>query len=499
MHNLTFKCTFLSDVILDLSTATEGTSPSLRYIPGSNFLGIVARHYKSFDSEKAFELFHSGNVRFGDAHLSTNNNRSLKMPASWFFKKDDKEKERPYIHHAITKNMRDDFPEKGIQLKQVRTGYFDIETGQKIDTENNFSIKSAYNIEERRSADEQLYGYNALRKGSNWLFTVEADDESLLNEIKEKLKGRHNIGRSRSAQYGRVKIEEHAQLTNKRQQNEPVEIVDNKGNRFLVIYFESCATFVDEYGEATFNPLMSDLKTGLEDKNIMWENSQILTRSFSPWNGKRKARDADRVCIDKGSVLVIQIDNNFDLKLYRDAVAFGVGLYRQEGFGKVIINPQFLSANADAEYQCLLKKSEKIESASIEGIIDKDDSDNKALEWINAKTEINRKTNEILHLTNEFIKNNELTFENITSSQWGTIREIVSRHKDFNKAKLALFEKPGESNKGVSGILYRGKSEKRWRRCRDILEKEANKISDGQTASRFLICLCTEMAKKKNK
>lgn len=42
MTTLQFKCTLLSDVILNQKAATEGPNQTLDFIPGSNFLGIVA-------------------------------------------------------------------------------------------------------------------------------------------------------------------------------------------------------------------------------------------------------------------------------------------------------------------------------------------------------------------------------------------------------------------------------------------------------------------------
>ena len=42
MSILKFKCTLLSDVILNQKAATEGPNQTLDFIPGSCFLGIVA-------------------------------------------------------------------------------------------------------------------------------------------------------------------------------------------------------------------------------------------------------------------------------------------------------------------------------------------------------------------------------------------------------------------------------------------------------------------------
>ena len=85
MKTLYFQCTLLTDVILNQKSASEGAQSTLDFIPGSNFLGIVASSLYNKPSKENFDIFHSGRVRFGDAHLADcGNNRSLHIPAVYF-------------------------------------------------------------------------------------------------------------------------------------------------------------------------------------------------------------------------------------------------------------------------------------------------------------------------------------------------------------------------------------------------------------------------------
>lgn len=43
METLKLKCTLLSDVVLRDTPTTEGKAQTLTFIPGNNFLGVVAR------------------------------------------------------------------------------------------------------------------------------------------------------------------------------------------------------------------------------------------------------------------------------------------------------------------------------------------------------------------------------------------------------------------------------------------------------------------------
>ena len=85
MKKLKFKCTLLTDVILNVKSASEGANSTLDFIPGNCFLGIAAsKLYDEKTSEEAMTLFHSGKVRFGDAHPAFDGKRALRIPASFY-------------------------------------------------------------------------------------------------------------------------------------------------------------------------------------------------------------------------------------------------------------------------------------------------------------------------------------------------------------------------------------------------------------------------------
>lgn len=70
MEKLQFRCTLKSDVVLSASPATQGGVRTLDFIPGNAFLGIAASSLYDKEDEHTWRLFHSSQVRFGDAHPS---------------------------------------------------------------------------------------------------------------------------------------------------------------------------------------------------------------------------------------------------------------------------------------------------------------------------------------------------------------------------------------------------------------------------------------------
>ena len=82
MKTLKYKCTLLSDIILTQNAGTKTQQGTLDFIPGNAFLGIAAsKLYGTLSQEESLEMFHSGHVRFGDAHPLSGNIRSLRIPA----------------------------------------------------------------------------------------------------------------------------------------------------------------------------------------------------------------------------------------------------------------------------------------------------------------------------------------------------------------------------------------------------------------------------------
>lgn len=87
METLKLKCTLLSDVVLRDTPTTESKAQTLTFIPGNNFLGVAARSLYDKEDGRTHLLFHSGSVRFGDAHPGIDDIRGVKGPAALFYPK----------------------------------------------------------------------------------------------------------------------------------------------------------------------------------------------------------------------------------------------------------------------------------------------------------------------------------------------------------------------------------------------------------------------------
>ena len=423
MKRKQYICKLLTDVIVNQKAATEGSQATLDFIPGNNFLGIVASKIYNTDlpNEQKLLLFHSGKLRFGDAHPFVNGVRLERIPAAWYVPKLNADG-TILIHHHIN-----DFEAyKTIQPKQCRMGFIALNKEEnsvkKMSVVRNFVLKSAYDKVNRKSKDEQMYGYQSIEKDMVLSFELFADDDiddSLLNLVDEAMMGRKRVGRSRSAQFGLVDISSEDNWQSY-QTDKPEE-----ENHSLYLYAESRLIFLDEYGNTTFTPKVEDLNV---KGNINWGKSQIRTFQYAPWNYKRQARDTDRCGIEKGSVIVV------DNAEYTEDFNGFVGVYQNEGFGRILVNPDFLKAHDHgiSFYQFQTENSKKENRSlcnQLQELLDmsaNSSNDSPLLQYLKEKKE-----EEFVHLyvyssVVDFVnKYHHLWNADYFSSQWGNIRNLA--------------------------------------------------------------------------
>lgn len=483
MKTLKFRCKLLSDVILNQKAATEGPNKTLDFIPGSCFLGIVAGNgnYKRLDEKGlAMEIFHSGQVRFGDAHPSRGDVRSYRIPASMFYPKLKKASEECYIHHAIPESDLESQELRVKQLKQCRNGFyiFDNDIAIEVKTDTNFAIKSAYDKDKRRSKDEQMYGYESLQKGLVLYFEVEVQNDEIAKEITDSLVGKDKrIGRSRTAQYGLVEIEQ-VETYNEVLSGEP-------SGEYITVYADGRLIFLDKYGIPTFRPTAEQL--GLKDGDIIWSKSQIRTFQYTPWNFTRQCFDTDRCGVEKGSVFVVKTSQ-------REFKSQYVGSYKNEGFGRVIYNPEFLQANKKGEAQYHISE-EKEESKRGN---DKPLKGTVLLNYINKKQNEETQELNVYNRVNNWVIENSKRFSNDSfASQWGAIRSIAMtvNQRENGESVKAYLEKRLYNN--GDAYLTHGVAAVKWSE-HGRLNAFMSFVKDltDENAQKAIINLAAEMAKK---
>ena len=486
MEKLQFKCTLLSDVILSASPATQGGGRTLDFIPGNVFLGIAASSLYDKEDGHTWLLFHSSQVRFGDANPSLPGRRGLHIPAALYYPKLESITSNCYVRYKTpeTEQIKD------MQLKQCRSGYYVFDdsgepTAFPVKVDRGVAIKSAYDAELRRSRDEQMFTYQSLRKGLLMYFEVELDDEakSLKAELVDSLCGERHVGRSRSAEYGLVRIEE-AKFS------EPATHQGNYGEeREVAVYADSRLIFLDEYGRPKFQPTAKDLgfidkEDCAETSQICWDKSQIRPFQFAPWNYKRQAFGNDRCGIEKGSVIIVKTRAAVPADGY-------VGSYRNEGFGKVLYDPSFLGAMDDGHSRYKFAGSLDAESEQAAGNSTKiTENDSPLLKYLTAGSASAVNSSDILRAVNIYARDNKDIFRHggeSFASQWGSIRSLAMVISDSDGLYAAVAK---YLTHGVAKDKWEDRG--RWKSLDDFMTQSGRPRDNLQE---LLINLSSEMAK----
>jgi CRISPR-associated protein Csx10 len=319
MNTRWFKLDTLSDVVVSRGSATGGAQESLDCIPGSALLGAtIERKGEPFDAG----LFFSGRLRVSDA-LPWVDGR-IAWPIPLCFHKHKGEADDKAVS-ALAEGQR-------ATGEQLREGYLTAD-GQRVKVATAFGMKSA--IDRTRFggvAEGQLFGYEAIAASQTFAFCLSGCDAPTTDAMAELLVGDLRIGRSRSAEYGRVRIA--------RMRDAPVPPEPQPMGPFTALY---CASDVclHEAGGPALVPAPESF--GLpRSAEFDLAQSFIRTRRYSPWNAFHNRRMTERHVICRGSVLTYRHRDEVDPSAVVAALAKGVGLYPEEGLGVVLMNPDFV-------------------------------------------------------------------------------------------------------------------------------------------------------------
>lgn len=336
MNHFTFRVDLLADVVVSASTATAGAHQSLDYLPGAVFLGVAASQlYAALSQEEVWTVFHSGRVRFGNARPLIDNKPAWPVPLAWHEAKRapacvNGQLDPQRLFNLVTAEAPDDR-----QIKALRGGYVDA-TGRLLKPRTRLRLKTAINPDTQLHEDGQLFGYQSLTAGQSFAGRVDIEDgvpNDLLERIRETLEGNQFIGRSRSAEYGQVRITT----------DDTPRVIEPTSSQWdkdrCTIWLLSDLALVDAYGKPTLAPRPDHL--GLNSGVIDWHRSFIRTRSYTSFNRYRRSHDMQRDVLMAGSVLTLRLSQGPP----ENWPEHSLGCNRESGLGDFCLNPALLATS----------------------------------------------------------------------------------------------------------------------------------------------------------
>ena len=352
IHRCRLELELLEDCIVTAANTSQCRHYCLDYIPGSKLFGIAAG--KLFARYGA-DIFLSGKVRFGPGlFMSPDTGRPcFPVPLSLHTEKKATSETLAIFNGLVADDIPGDEP-----VVQLRSG--EMEAANPIQDKlhqpaKNRCLKSARNRDLFGVAREnQLFNFESLHRGQKFLVTIEADssvNDGVFTGIITTLMEPEYIylGRSRLAEFGKARLSLHTE-------DQPYSSLQAMADRFrpgsptgvdanlCVFYLVSdLALFQDN------TPILLPFPEafGLDGKQAAFipEKSFIRTRSYSPWNSFYGCAETERQVIIRGSVISFRLDEPLTEEqkntLYR-FLSTGIGGYRNEGLGTVLLNPSFV-------------------------------------------------------------------------------------------------------------------------------------------------------------
>lgn len=341
---LFYTLTNLDPLVLSQTSATTNNHLGLDYIPGSAILGALAtRFYAQGSSELGFELFQSGACQFGPAYPLYQHGEAekaeiaLPIPSAWHT---EKHKDTILHNHIASDFLRDD----NIQYTQCRSGFI-AHNNQAVNLKKGLTTRTALDDSGQRAADGQLFTYTTLLPNQQFGGWIQATTEEQLTLLKELLTQELFLGRSRSSEFGRVRIAIP-------KQQPTLSTPQNLGDK-LVIWCLNDVALLDHHGQPTLAPNASHIHPELQGE-LMPAATFVRHHKVRRFNRARGGFDTERQLITRGSVLSFQLHTAASQETLNQIASHGIGVERQHGLGWIAINPTW-AEQARPEQQALFE------------------------------------------------------------------------------------------------------------------------------------------------
>jgi CRISPR-associated protein Csx10 len=332
LYTLTLQLKLESEAIFTKDSASIGVPETLDAPPGATLLGAAAGRLYAQLGERAFEAFQLGGLRFADALPVVDGACALPTPLSWH-KAKTVGASAPVVDLAVAKRQAK------VQYVQERGGRVWVDS-QAVRRSSALLTRSSMRTaidEGGRAREGLLYGFEAVPAGQTYLTQISGAEPSLVEAVVDALLTRPlRLGRSRNAEFGVATVSRAASGA------WPSPGAHVRGQPLRLLCLSELALRDPTSGAPSLHPDATAL--GLPSGfKLDLRRSFLRTRSYTPWNGHRRRPDLTRDVIVAGSVLVFEADGALSA-VDAERLAAGVGEYTGAGLGRLLCQPELLSA-----------------------------------------------------------------------------------------------------------------------------------------------------------
>ena len=367
----------------------QNNTEALTYIAGSTIRGAfiraaIQKYYngssESLDDSAVSFLFKDS--EFSDAYLCMNQQHLIPVPAVYYADK-----------HSV-RTAQKNGTELAVQCRETdppAEGEIRMDVGKYCSFDksgiNVAAVRMVGNLHiavkgENRSS--QLFRYEAIEEDQCFSGTVkcrtEEDAERYLRIIEN---AEFYLGGSKGSGYGRVHTE-HAELVSYDDIRRSYHLAKNEESGILTVYFLSNSIILDENGAVSgmIPPALIEEKLGIQ--NVAMMQSYCSVMRTAGYNHTWKADNVQQTAVRAGSYIRYSYSGTIDPEKLKAFEVQGVGVRRQEGFGRILLDVKFgdchrteLKPQAETESSSVLTDEDKAQMKRIREEINRERINNR--------------------------------------------------------------------------------------------------------------------------
>ncbi|MBK9270723.1 MAG: hypothetical protein IPM48_03930 [Saprospiraceae bacterium] len=347
-NSLFIRLTTQSSVVLAMQLGEQNTVSTERYISGNRMRGLLANTYiqkkllagtEPHKDPNFFNLFLSGDVLYGNLHF--NNSQAIPLHIHEFKGYSHKDKSPVNVFHWKENSDYGKYITKPIGGRGIMEAETARQNLEKCSPSTSFFFhnsrqmrKAGRNVEQGSTTGVEggggIFYYEALNEDQVFEGAITSSDSKLLNQIYDLIveTSTLKIGKSKSAQYGEVKLEIYSDET-----KQHPTLVSKLTNETYLLSLQSPLVLLNELGfpSPTKKTLEAALCAKLPDAKISIKDSAVAFTTIEQYNSVWQSKSGKYSAYKEGSVFVVEISgltNQINAPIQ-------IGEWNLQGFGKV--------------------------------------------------------------------------------------------------------------------------------------------------------------------
>lgn len=337
---------YLNEPVKMGSSGNQPASESRTFVYGSSIRGAVIGALLSAGEDQLVPQV-LDSCRFSNAYPMVNQQKLVPCPSIFFASKYDvREAKRAGKQLTVNLRIAKEAPEE--EEKPIGVGQYCA-----VGTKN----LQLYNVEQTAKLhvsvrSGEMFRYEAIEAGQTFYGSITCPDGRMAEKIETLISGQtYWIGGSRSAGYGKCTFVK----TNREKPDRLMPTRNTPG--ILTVYALSDLILLDDNGCECGEVSTKLLEKKLGIRNVTLLRSYVTITRTRGFNFTWHAGQIERSSVSCGSIFFYSYEGSITRQLADAFEREGVGLRRNEGFGQILIDPDFSAGMKEMTKEDLLLKS----------------------------------------------------------------------------------------------------------------------------------------------